>query len=367
MGCFRWLIVPHRVRAGRAVPPWAGAHYHRGVPPALPDDLFRPDGDDRRDEGGAPEESPGGTRRADHEPGTDTAGPQDTDTTGSLRRVAEEGGPTGRAGDGSGSGAQGRSGPDRGPDPETSGRMRIHSDAAEGTSVTVGHVEQRLHHLGEQRRRRFPGWVVVVALALAVGLVLGTVVSSATGSADVPTLTGTASPVPSPRPSDQMPWQGAVRPVGKVTVTASCTADPRPDAKGDLISYRAEHVLDDDPATAWRCNGTGKGQRLTLTVPSGTELVGVGLVNGYTKTAGSTDLYPQYRRVLKVRWSLPDGSWFVQDLTDDDPSLQTLMIAPHRVSGPVVMTILASSEPGRPSEPTRDAVLVSGLKLFTRA
>ncbi|WP_220454649.1 hypothetical protein, partial [Bordetella avium] len=66
----------------------------------------------------------------------------------------------------------------------------------------------------------------------------------------------------------------------------------------------AKYVVDDKPETAWRCNGSGEGQQITLTLPHPSRIVGVGMINGYAKVFGNVDLYPQYRRVRTVRWTL---------------------------------------------------------------
>jgi len=123
-------------------------------------------------------------------------------------------------------------------------------------------------------------------------------------------------------------------------------------------------VVDDKPETAWRCNGSGEGQQITLTLPHPSRIVGVGMINGYAKVFGNVDLYPQYRRVRTVRWTMPDGTWFNQDFTDDDQDLQKVMIAPRTVKGDITLAIIASTQPGSLGEPTRDSVLISSVQLY---
>ena len=65
-----------------------------------------------------------------------------------------------------------------------------------------------------------------------------------------------------------------------------------------------------------------------------------------------------------MRWDLPDGEWFIQDLTDDSPTFQTVMIAPTRVHGGIVMTIIDSTLPGEDMA-SRDAVLLSQVAVLT--
>lgn len=161
-----------------------------------------------------------------------------------------------------------------------------------------------------------------------------------------------------------LPWQGPTKMVRAGSVTSSCAAPASEDKDGNELSHQPEMAIDGLPRTAWRCNGDGLGQRLIFTFPRGTTLVGVGLVNGYARTEGKESFYDQYRRITSVRWDLPDGSWFIQNLSDNNPALQTLMIPPTRVPGNVRLTILATSKPGRVGEVTRDAVLVSEVSFF---
>ena len=88
------------------------------------------------------------------------------------------------------------------------------------------------------------------------------------------------------------------------------------------------------------------------------------MINGYAKVFGNVDLYPQYRRVRTVRWTMPDGTWFNQDFTDDDQDFQKIMIPPHTVSGDITLTIIATTQPGLVGEPTRDSVLISSVQLY---
>ncbi|WP_022911118.1 NADase-type glycan-binding domain-containing protein [Aestuariimicrobium kwangyangense] len=221
---------------------------------------------------------------------------------------------------------------------------------------------------------RHPGWVTLLAvvLALAVGLSAGQLirgdeqrdpaspgVSGSSGGSRPGTPSTSASPVVAP-------WAGPTAPLKADTVSASCTAPDATDADGRRVTYPAAAVLDDNPDTAWRCNGDGLGQSLTFTFPNGSVLVGVGLQNGYVKTAGKDQLYDQYRKVTRVRWTMADGSWFVQSLSDNNPSVQQVLIPPTTLTGRVTLTIEASTRPGRVGEATRDAVLLSSVSFQTK-
>lgn len=247
---------------------------------------------------------------------------------------------------------------------KTSGRVIVVKDDT-GPSVTVGRPP--MHASGPtSRRRSFPVWILVVAAALVVGLVLGTFLTESSDGFD-----GVPAPATDPSSvaadSASAPRRMDVKALTGLRATASCISDPALDSNHKVIRYDADNLVDNKPQTAWRCNGSAQGQQITVSVPKSTRIVGVGMINGYAKKEEDVDLYPQYRRVRSVRWSLPDGTWFIQDFTDDDESPQTLMIAPHKVSGDVVVTIISTTEPGRRGEPTRDSLLISEVQLLVEA
>ncbi|WCC80981.1 hypothetical protein O6R08_01550 [Cutibacterium equinum] len=243
----------------------------------------------------------------------------------------------------------------------TSGSIRVVNDDT-GPSVVVGHAREP-GVIAVARRHRFPVWILMVAAALVVGLVLGTFI---TGSRDDTGAVNAAVPPASPASSVSaaMPYHGPGKPIRGLKATASCVADPAVDSEHHVVHYDPRLLVDDKPDTAWRCNGSGEGQQITLTLPQSSRIVGVGMINGYAKVYGDVDLYPQYRRVRTVRWTLPDGTWFNQDFTDDDESIQKVMISPHAVRGDITVTIVATTEHGLLGEPTRDAVLISTIQVY---
>jgi hypothetical protein len=104
------------------------------------------------------------------------------------------------------------------------------------------------------------------------------------------------------------------------------------------VSYAPRNVLDGVAATAWLCRGSAVGERLTITLATASDVVGVGILPGYAKT----DRYPRNNRVTKVAWVFDDGTRVVQSLGDSrtDRSLRTLRIEPVRTRT-VVLEILA--------------------------
>jgi hypothetical protein len=229
------------------------------------------------------------------------------------------------------------------------------------------HETDRAHpHRGEPDGRSRPGWLVPVLLAgLVVVLLLGAygvgrVLSSSVGDADVAT-----TPEPDgvevgdvPSKDDGSPEQkpsegeeGAGRYEGRVTsaaiggASASCQAPSSVDAGGNPVRYPPRNMFDGDMSTAWRCNGNGIGQTVTLTLPSRTRIGQVGLVPGYAKTdpRNGADRYAENNRVTRVRWSFPDGTTYVQSLdgSPDNRSLQTRRI-PVVAAGEVTLEVLDS-------------------------
>ncbi|MDO4412826.1 hypothetical protein [Cutibacterium sp.] len=243
----------------------------------------------------------------------------------------------------------------------TSGSIRVVNDET-GTSVVVGHAHP-VSITAAVHRRRFPVWTLMVAAALVVGLVLGTFAAPSRGSTDA-VKAAAPSASSTPTSSAATPYQGPGKPIRGLKATASCVSDPAVDSDGDVVRYGSEFLLDDKPQTAWRCTGSGEGQQITLTLPHSSRIVGVGMVNGYAKVYGDVNLYPQYRRVRTVRWTLPDGTWFNQDFTDDDDSIQKVMVSPRTVKGDITLTIIATTEPGLLGEPSRDSVLISGIQVY---
>ncbi|RYU10596.1 NADase-type glycan-binding domain-containing protein [Nocardioides iriomotensis] len=223
-------------------------------------------------------------------------------------------------------------------------------------------------HAEEPRPPR-PGWFapallggLVLALVLGAYLI-GRVVSSSFGdtdvSADKPDGVLVEDGVDdaagqgggsggSDSSANQAPdaYQGAVEitPIGGAS--ASCQAPSSVDAAGNEIGYPPTSAYDGDLTTAWRCNGTGVGQTLSLTFVEPEEIGELALVPGYAKTdpRSGVDRYAENNRITRVRWTFPDGTTVVQKL-DGAPTnrtLQTMRIKPVQADS-VTMEVLASA------------------------
>lgn len=163
---------------------------------------------------------------------------------------------------------------------------------------------------------------------------------------------------------ERAPYRGAVSTVPVVGAEASCQSPSSVDAAGNPVGYAPSRTHDQDLSTAWRCNGDGRGERLTLDLPSGTRVAEVGLVPGYAKTdpADGTDRYAQNNRITEVRWHFDDGSAHVlaMDGAPGDRSMRTLRIPVTRTSS-VVLEILRSQQG------SRNTIAVSEVRLASPA
>ncbi|MGA4668833.1 NADase-type glycan-binding domain-containing protein [Propionibacteriaceae bacterium Y1923] len=249
---------------------------------------------------------------------------------------------------------------------QQSGDVPVLTSAAAAGTVDLEDFLPSPQRRGVRLRRLWLFLVTVVALALVAGLAGGALIRRALDSRGAQPSTSVVM-TPTATTTAVQPWTGDTTTLPPLVVNASCVAPAGVDAAGDYVTYDPAHLLDEQATTAWRCNGDGVNQTLDFTFGPGAELVGVGVLNGYSKSAGETSFYDQYRRVVSVRWDLPDGSWFIQNLSENNSSVQQLMIPPTDVEGNVRLTILSSTTPGQRGDPSRDAVLISTVNFLTRA
>jgi len=79
--------------------------------------------------------------------------------------------------------------------------------------------------------------------------------------------------------------------------------------------------------TAWRVDGDGTGQSLTIDLGAEQRVLVVGLVPGYDKVdaCDGADRWPQNRRPTQVTWRFADGTASTQTL-EDTRELQTVEV-----------------------------------------
>ncbi|HET6624920.1 MAG TPA: hypothetical protein VFG63_00890 [Nocardioidaceae bacterium] len=213
----------------------------------------------------------------------------------------------------------------------------------------------------EDRRRKLLAPLVLIGLALVLILAaygLGRVFSSEvgdTGSSSEPDGvvlgedSGSASSQggeSSGPKTEQKKYDGQVAPVAIGGATASCQSDSSVDAAGHEVSYDPSNMFDGDRSTAWRCDGSGVGQKVTFTLPEETTIGEVGMVPGYAKTdrKSGADRYAENNRITRARWTFSDGSSVVQRLNgaSGNRSMQTVRI-PKTASDRVVVEILGTT------------------------
>lgn len=155
-------------------------------------------------------------------------------------------------------------------------------------------------------------------------------------------------------------YEGPVTVVGVGAASASCQSPPSVDEAGNPTRYPPRHAHDQDLTTAWRCDGDGSGETLTLSLPKGTVVAEVGLVPGYAKTdpASGVDRYAENNRITKVRWVFGDGSAYVQEMSSapGDRSMRTMRV-PETETRKVVVEIL-DSVPGQ-----RNTIAISEVRI----
>lgn len=227
------------------------------------------------------------------------------------------------------------------------------------------------------RRTRIPAWLPWLGALGALALVAGIGVVLVLGGSEEPEGPQAREPSPTPTPTSAPavtasapPAIASPAPAGseEVTTTASVsvpeTAPPNQDVDGNPVDYAAPNMLDGVPETCWRMPGDGTDAEVVITLAEPTEVVQVGLVNGYAKTAASTggplDWYTGNRRILAVAWVFDDGSTIEQSLARTR-DLQSLDVDPV-VTSNVTLRILEVSEPGR-GRASRDYTAISEVSL----
>jgi hypothetical protein len=250
--------------------------------------------------------------------------------------------------------------------------------APAANGFVLGNPSQRQQPTGPQRPAAAKRPIGVVGALAAVAVVLGVAVWVGAGHQAAGTLDGSAAPddaVPASPTSLPAPPEtitdaaatdaGAGEPAGPaaelstgVTASASSTAPDNVDAAGNPVSYSAANMVDGDPQTAWRSPGDGRGETVTLSLPSAAHLTRVGLIPGYAKVDPSNgiDRFPENRRVREVRWRFDDGTT-VEQRFSDSPSMQWTAV--DATTSSVTIELLSS----RPGDPEHDYLPISEVSI----
>ena len=198
--------------------------------------------------------------------------------------------------------------------------------------------------------------LVLVAAAFGIGRMFADEAGSGDPDAEAVASDGQAG--------DPAPFDGQVESVRVTGASATCQSPSSVDAAGNQVTYEPAMAHDGDHSTAWRCNGPGRGQSLTVSLPEGTVVAEVGLVPGYAKTdpVSGADRYAENNRLIRVRWRFDDGSTYVQRMRGgpDNRSMRTMRV-PETEASSVVIEILRSQRG------PRNTVAISEVRIASPA
>jgi hypothetical protein len=199
--------------------------------------------------------------------------------------------------------------------------------------------------------------VVAVAVWLGAGRGPGATPEGPVAEA-APTSTAAVPEATLGAPPETLATPGSSELAADATASASSTAPDSVDAAGNPITYSAGNLTDGDRQTAWRVAGDGRGETVTLTLPSAVHLTKVGLIPGYAKVdpSNGVDRFPENRRVREVRWRFDDGTTVDQRFADT-PVMQETEV--DTTTSSVTVEVLSS----RPGTPGHDYLPISEVSL----
>jgi hypothetical protein len=134
-----------------------------------------------------------------------------------------------------------------------------------------------------------------------------------------PTTTTTAPPTTTTTaPPTTTTIAGPPRPLAIGQVAVPATAPNANDACGDTTTYGARNLTDGNRQTAWRMEGDGSGDWLTIQLNGQHRIRSVGIVPGYAKVdpCDGTNRFTENRRPTAVTWQFEDGTRRTQSLQD---------------------------------------------------
>jgi hypothetical protein len=205
----------------------------------------------------------------------------------------------------------------------------------------------------ERRQRGVLVAAVVAAAAALLVVVTGFVVHLASGDSTVattpkptgktsdggstpsksetqsPSSTAAAEPVLGTAEPGLPASENDLAPTAQITAPASTTKHV--DASGRPATYPPEAMIDTPPSTAWRMDGDGAGQKITLSFPRVVTVTGLALDPGFDKVGKHEDRWPENRRISSATFTADDGSAFTISFVTDpnlpaSQRLQTFML-----------------------------------------
>lgn len=267
--------------------------------------------------------------------------------------------------------------PEPEPEPQPTGGAHRAEPEPEPEPLPLPLEEQLADPLTDEPPRKRPAWLVPALLAGAVVVLLlaaygvGRVVSGSLAGS--PTAQQTPDGVvinedgststPSQTSGNEPQGKKYTGPTSTAAIggaSATCESKPGVDSAGHPVRYQPSNVYDEDMTTAWRCDGDGAGQRITVDLADPTRIGQVGLIPGYAKTDARSgiDRYAENNRITKVRWEFSDGTSIEQSF---DPSAKNRNMQSMRI--PVVKTSRVVVEILESKRGPRNTVAVSELRL----
>ncbi len=270
------------------------------------------------------------------------------------------------------------------PEPESSARFPLYADEVEPVPP---------HPRTEQGGRVLPpppppveaepdepdriGWPVWTALAAALLLAAGVAAWLAVQGPGEPAAEqpgGTTAAADAGSGADKADGgrtgSGRTSKVGDLATDASAkvpaVAPPGQDLRGRPVRYDAANLFDGKATTTWRMAGNGRGEVITISLPAGSEVTQVGLINGYAKVvrdgAGrEVSWYNRTRKVAAVSWAFDDGTVVRQQLRMNRPGMQTLKVD-REVTDTIRLTLLRVTPPA-PGPAGRNYTAISEIRL----
>jgi hypothetical protein len=202
----------------------------------------------------------------------------------------------------------------------------------------------------EEAGRHFDRWYAGLADLMAAAGMLGDQATGTTG----PAVGGPSQPAPTTTLVSVPPAELTANAKAEASDTASDSVD---DA-GNPVSYNAANLLDSDPSTAWRVEGSGQGAGVGIRLPAPARITQVGLIPGYAKTdpASGKDRFRENRRIRAVRWHFSDGTVIGQRF-QDRPTMQRTTV---KVTASWVLVEIVTTLPG---DPDHDYTAISEISL----
>jgi hypothetical protein len=148
-------------------------------------------------------------------------------------------------------------------------------------------------------------------------------------------------------------------------VEATCTARGSTDSRGNPVDFKPENTIDGDPASAWRCEGSGNGVTITYSLPAAARIVQIGAIPGYDRVDpfNNDDRFFENRRLQSANWTCLDAAGTALATSaqafNDDRSMQVQNVAGFDACQAIRLEITDSTPSTR-----RDFIAISEVTIL---